>query len=269
MKKNVVYLFIPIAAMLLQACHPEKVRTERFQMDRTYQLTEDSTKGRLTADISVDLPIAFSNEDVLQMVRYDIITQTFGEKYADCSNEELLPRFIEDMYQDYMAENQPYLSQTDIDEIGFSFNNEYMLETTVRLNDGHIFAQITDRYAYTGGAHGLREFICANYDMTDGHRITEKDLFNDGYEKPLTELLLSTIETNLAKDSTGHSLSDYWTDNIAPNGNFCITATGLQYVFNPYEIAPYYLGHTTVELPFGKLKAWMKKESPVNYLIQH
>jgi hypothetical protein len=70
------------------------------------------------------------------------------------------------------------------------------------------------------------------------------------------------VETIISLDDT-----DYWVDAIKPNSNFYITDESINYVFNPYEIAPYYMGITEVVIPFDRLKDMLNKPSVIDYLI--
>lgn len=56
-------------------------------------------------------------------------------------------------------------------------------------------------------------------------------------------------------------------DAIKPNGNFYITDESINYVFNPYEIAPYYMGQTEVTIPFARIRNILKPNSIVQYLV--
>ncbi len=266
MKKHFLYpLFVAGAAAVLCSCQPTELETESYQLTHTFLLTEDSTQGILEVNLHATLPVAFHDEAVLQRVREDLVTATFGEKYATCSNQDLLPRFAEDMYADYQAENLPYVQRMNDEGTTLSLNNEYMINiTTVPQNDGRIYSCVIEEYSYMGGAHGVQNFQCRSYDLAYGNRLTERDLFSDGYEQPLTDLLIKHIEQ--AAQEAGHSIADYWTDDIAPNGNFTVHDNGLRYVFNPYEIAPYAIGETVVDLPFEELQGLLKDDNPANYL---
>ena len=61
--------------------------------------------------------------------------------------------------------------------------------------------------------------------------------------------------------------TDFWVYAIKPNGNFYITDESINYVFNPYEIAPYSLGQTEVIIPFYKLKGILKPNNIISHLI--
>jgi hypothetical protein len=62
--------------------------------------------------------------------------------------------------------------------------------------------------------------------------------------------------------------TDFWTDSIKPNGNFYITDESINYIFNPYEIAPYYMGITEVSLPYDRLEDLLKPNSLIAYLVK-
>jgi len=127
-----------------------------------------------------------------------------------------------------------------------------------------------------GGAHGLETRNYYNFDLKTGKTITENDLFKPNYKAELSELIKKRIveeskEVKEAKD-TEPILSledtDFWADSIKPNGNFYITDESINYVFNPYEIAPYYIGQTEVTIPFNRLKNILKPNSIIAYLVE-
>lgn len=104
--------------------------------------------------------------------------------------------------------------------------------------------------------------------MKTGKQITEKDLFKDNYKEFLTELLVNRfIEENKELSSIDDlKKTDYWVDSIRPNDNFYITDEGISYIFNPYEIASYYVGETEIFLPYARLKNILKPGNPIEYL---
>lgn len=127
-----------------------------------------------------------------------------------------------------------------------------------------------------GGAHGLETRNFYNFDLKTGKLITENDLFKADYKSKLAELIKVRIveESKEYKDEknsepvTSLEDTDFWTDSIKSNGNFYITDESINYVFNPYEIAPYYMGQTEVSLPFNRLKDLLKTNNIITYLVE-
>jgi hypothetical protein len=53
-------------------------------------------------------------------------------------------------------------------------------------------------------------------------------------------------------------------ENIVPNGNFYITHESINYVFNPYDIAPYAVGQTEIDILFADLKEILKPNGVIS-----
>jgi hypothetical protein len=120
-----------------------------------------------------------------------------------------------------------------------------------------------------GGAHGLETRNYYNFNLTTGKLITEKDLYIDNYKSALTQLIKKRIVEESTEIKTLADLEEsiFWTDSIKPNGNFYITDESINYVFNPYEIAPYAFGETEITLTFDRIKSILKPNNPITYLV--
>ncbi len=267
MKKFIIRLFyITTFAACLYSCKTNVLETENKELDQKYYLTQDTVRGVLNISMKVELPKKYKDLNTLRTIRDNIVEKTFGTEYVRYSNNDLLPAFAKDMYEEYRESNLPFMKEDDTEEPGFTYNNDYILETFSLLNDKHIFSYGSDLYVYTGGAHGLTNRLYYNYDMSNGKLLTETDLFTGNYKSVLTDLLIEHIknDNNGAEEDFENT---YWTEYIIPNGNFYITTESINYVFNPYEIAPYAFGITEVTIPFNQLGDILKKDSPINYLL--
>jgi len=117
-----------------------------------------------------------------------------------------------------------------------------------------------ERYVYLGGPHGNNYRLFLNFDLRTGRTLSEEDIFTEGYEEPLTELLLHYMveqndEVDLIKDL---ELAGYNVDDIHPNDNFYLADEGITYVFNPYDIAPYAFGETEILIPWDDVKPLLR-----------
>ena len=123
-----------------------------------------------------------------------------------------------------------------------------------------------------GGAHGLNTRNYFNFNLKNGKRITEADLYKPGFENALSELIKVRMIEERKENPELEPIerledSDYWVEAIKPNGNFYITDQSINYVFNPYEIGPYYMGQTEVTLPFARLSQILKPNGLIEYLV--
>jgi len=264
-----------LTAAMFFSCTQKTIKTEEKDFVKKYYLSKDTTKGALSVDLEVEIPFAFTNKEVLKSIRGVIITNLFGEEYVSRPNDSIVLLFSKELVTEYKENNQPLLEELDSTN-RYSFNNEHTLSGFSLLSDKKIYVYGIERYINMGGAHGLETRNYYNFDLKTGNLITEKDLFKSNYAPELIKLIKKRIieESKEYKDEKNSEPilnledTDYWTDSIKPNGNFYITDEGINYVFNPYEIAPYYLGQTEVTLPFKRLIGILKPNSIITYLVE-
>jgi len=274
-KQSILLLMSALVSFAFFSCTSKTVKTEEKDFVKRYYLAKDTTKGSLSVDIEVEIPNEFADSSVLKAVRACIISNLFGDEYVSHKNDTLVHLFASELLKDYKANNEPLINQLDSTK-RYSFNNEHTVSGFSLLSDKKIYVYGIERYIYMGGAHGLETRNFYNFDLKTGKLITENDLFKADYKSKLAELIKVRIveESKEYKDEknsepvTSLEDTDFWTDSIKSNGNFYITDESINYVFNPYEIAPYYMGQTEVSLPFNRLKDLLKTNNIITYLVE-
>jgi len=265
-------IILSLAVLALSSCRQKTIRTiEKSDIER-YYLAADTSKGALSIELNVEIPVCFDSQKVLDSIRNNIVSNLFGLEYIQIENDSLVQKFTSDLKKEYKLTNEPILNEMDEKSL-YSFNNEHILDGFSLLNDEHIYSYGINRYVFMGGAHGLNTINYLNFNLKNGKQITESDLFMKNSTKKLTELIKKRIVEQSLEDESLEPIknlekTDFWTDAIKPNGNFYITDESLNYVFNPYEIGPYYLGITEVRLPYERLKSILKPNSIISYLIK-
>ena len=272
MKKTTKLLFTSLLIVtFFVSCKQKTIMTTENSHSEIYYLAADTAKGSLHLNLMVELPACYHNEIILDSIRNTLITNLFGSDYLQFGNDSILKVFAASLINEYKITNAPLLEQLDSTAF-YSFFNEHNLEGFSLLNDEKIYSYGINRYVFMGGAHGLTTLNYFNFDLKSGKQIMENDLFEAGFEETLTSLLKTRIVEQSNEDPNVETIislddTDYWVDAIKPNNNFYITDESLNYVFNPYEIAPYYMGITEVIIPFDRIKEMLKKPSIIDYLI--
>ena len=273
MKRQSTLLFLSIlSSFLFFSCIHRTIKTEEKDFSKRYYLTKDTAKGSLNVEIEVEIPVAYSDKKVLDSIRATVISNVFGETYVSHTYDSIVQLFTADLNADYIDNNLQLVNQLDSGS-AYSFNNEHIVSGFSLLSDKNIYAYGIKRYVYMGGAHDLETSNYLNFNLKTGKLITEKDLFIDNYKSALSELIKKRIveeskETAEKDPILNLENTAYWTDKIIPNGNFYITDESINYVFNPFEIAPESLGETEVTLPFERLKGLLKPNNLITYLIE-
>lgn len=263
MKK--IISFAAIMLLVFSSCHRKEttIVTDRFALEDKICLAEGG-QDSLTVSMELEYPTQIFPDSVCQQIQQDLKTHLFGEAYANMDPQQALEAYNAMLKTEYRNNNLPIFeewlatqdSQNSDDSYNPVFSEEQYISGTVMGIVGNILSYGIERYVYLGGPHGnnYRRFI--NYDLTNGKKLTEEEIFKEGAEDQLTDLLLKNMveqndEVELIKDL---ELAGYNVDDIHPNDNFYLAEDGITYVFNPYDIAPYAMGETEILIPWEEVK---------------
>ena len=128
---------------------------------------------------------------------------------------------------------------------------------TVLHHDDRLVSLMLEVYSYTGGAHPNARTLYGSWFLEDGRRVALRDLLTPGSEERVAEIAEAVfreqrgLPTEQSLEEQGFDFPD---GKFALNENFAVTDQGLVFYFNPYEIAPYALGPTEIELTFEALE---------------
>jgi len=120
-------------------------------------------------------------------------------------------------------------------------------------------------WVYTGGAHGMDSLALASFDAATGRRISLAALLRDGALPEFTALLerrfraLREIPDGISLAEAGFSFES---GAFAPTDNFALTAEGLRFYWNPYEVASYADGPTDVLVKPGDVRPMLREGAP-------
>jgi len=257
---------------IVSSCTQNTVLTIDRNHEENYYLTQtDTARGSVLINITVELPVCFKDQAVVDSIRTSLVTFMFGKEYVKMDVDTVVRSFVADIKHEYKINNEPLLKLMDAKN-RYRLDNEQVLEGFSLLSDENIFSYGVNRYVFMGGAHGLNTRNYFNFDLKNGKRITEADLYKPGFENALSELIKVRMIEERKENPELEPIerledSDYWVEAIKPNGNFYITDQSINYVFNPYEIGPYYMGQTEVTLPFARLSQILKPNGLIEYLV--
>ncbi len=134
-------------------------------------------------------------------------------------------------------------------------------EVFIQLNQQQLFSFAVADYAYTGGAHGLSTKRFIVLDIKNLNQLTIGDVFKAEALNKLPDLLEKSlrIQYQISADSSLHS-AGFFVVKPEITDNFWLSAAGVGFYYNSYEIAPYSFGHTPILLPYSQLEGLLKPE---------
>ncbi len=140
----------------------------------------------------------------------------------------------------------------------------------VVLNESGLLCLRLFHTEYTGGAHGNHVASHVTFDLSSGDELTLDDMLKPGALDELTKLAEAALrsEHGLKPEDSLAEKGPLFEDTFELNDNWFLTAEGLGFSFDPYEIGPYAAGFIEPLIPFDQLKPLIKKGSLLEKLAE-
>lgn len=240
--RNLIFLLLAAASIALASCGREPAPTFMFE---SYQ-QEFDTKQPFKVDMSY---IRITNADrshVLKSIEESNRRAFFGI-------EGTLPRTMRKTFDMAAAK---FRDENNCDEEQFSHGEyELFVKSDIEVFDCTLSYVITG-YQFTGGAHGMSWVKGLNYSLETGQKLTLDDFFTPEQKAKLPAALTRLLCWQLGMaDTDAARLSEmgYYPENIKPTDNFCVTSTGITFLYTPYEIGVYAVGMPRIEMPYSSI----------------
>ena len=247
------------------------VTFDSISVDKTYHLLENPENPNCNLQINFTYPAKYDNKDILKKIQQQFVYSYFGDGYENLSPEEATAKYTEvylNNYKDLEDEYKAEVAKADETPVGAWFSYFEMSSDDIAYNKNDILSYTVNFENYTGGAHGAHSFTNHVIDMKTGNLIKEDDIFIEGFQEDLAQILIDRIakQNTVENPKELENIGFFSIDEIFPNGNFLIDDNGITYTFNEYEIAAYVVGATNVHLPYEEIQYLLKKESPIAHL---
>ena len=216
-----------------------------------------ATRNEDCASVSIRYPefIAERPDPALKAVGTSIENMLLTPVYEGTgpgSYEELASSFIE-AYKKLQRDFPDYKHGWTLDR-----------EASVVYEGDSVICILFTEMSFTGGAHPNSRRTFANFELSKGLEVALDDILVDGYEARL-----NAVGENIFREVRGlkkdESLEDagfsFEGGVFSLNDNFGISADGLIFYFNDYEIAPHVMGPTELTIPYDEIPSLMKEDS--------
>ena len=156
---------------------------------------------------------------------------------------------IMNFYNTSVKEAEYYFDDFPDAENKFVISSDY----EIKKSNNKVLSMLIKYYKYSGGAHGIYEYIPYNVDLTSGGIFTLKDLFNENSNYKVVienEIKKQIIQLNKEQNLPKNSTQLYAFNEIKDNQKFYIVDDTIVIFFDLYDIAPYVAG--IPEFPINK-----------------
>jgi len=177
--------------------------------------------------------------------------------------QPILNRYYRGQAEAFYKYAQRVLFKNAVEEYIQSQSNDFpfrpygaAMDYKVALNGKCHLSTYTDRYEYTGGAHGSTRRESAAFELRTGRKLTMRSLFPQGedYRRLILENAIKLADAENAKNP-GIYFDNYQSLMVkyfSPE-SFILTENGVAIYYQQYEIAPYSTGIVTFEIPYTVL----------------
>ncbi|MCD8166165.1 MAG: DUF3298 and DUF4163 domain-containing protein, partial [Bacteroides sp.] len=239
---------------------------------QTAYLFDDPDKPGCNIDIVFTYVKNASRASLADSLNHLFMASTFDKQYVkedvQATVEEVAAQYIyhykKDMEPVYEAD-----LKNKAEEIGSWYSFYESMNTRVIFYEQNLLTYMIYVSQYSGGAHGMYGTLFLNIDLSTGRQIYLEDLFREDYGDSLTDLLWKQLLAQ-TKSATRNEAEDQGytsTGDLEPTQNFCLGKRGITFYYNVYEITPYYMGPTKIEIPYEALKPILKTNNPLKHIL--
>jgi len=118
-------------------------------------------------------------------------------------------------------------------------------------------------YTYSGGAHGMNTTTAASYDLRTGRRLRYDDIFLPAAQAQLPALLAQAVRPLVGLKPNEPLSQTLFVTKMPVTHNVFLTAGGVEFIYQPYEIAAYAQGEVRVFLPLAQVRTLLHEGLPL------
>ena len=275
MKK--ILIFILILTMLLTGCqkHANDIATEPITEPLTPAPTEEIAADPTEVETEAASAVEYSQQEMVSVslpietvvVLDDNGALIFTHKSQNMQIINNDPTVAERIILDFL--NRQEANRATMDTIAIQAQTEYSgseswtpycfdtLYSPTRV-DYTVLSLSGVEFSYAGGNHANQMATAANYNMLTGEVLTLGSiLYHQDAKETLIQLVIEKANAIVEEAQLYPDYKDFITQRFAREESFdedwYFTNTGLCFYFSPYEIAPYFAGIVTIEVPYSEL----------------
>lgn len=265
-----------VSCFLLSGCNGQKqidsetVKTVKVEEQAHLQDDTVSPACKITIDYSY-LAESDAADSIAQRINRTIQAHVLGKEYIRMNPEVAVDSFKNTYINNYRKDVNEFYQEdikngTPKDELPTWYNYEYGLTTHFSEGKEGILNFIAETFEYTGGAYPNSWNKWMNFEKNTGKLLALKDVFMAGSEKPMSDMLLEKLITEMAtrlEDSSITSLEGLQnagilnSTNMYVPDNFLLEKEKVSFLYNKYDIAPYAVGVITLSLPYTSVEKYM------------
>lgn len=228
---------ILLAALLLGACNlSQNPNNQTSNGETTSNKREKDDKKAKSKGYKA---VAKKYEEKKEHLTIDIDYLHFDHSYLDSLITSNNKSEINEIYQAY----NEMLAEREKDEDAYQYENELNVEYKYSTYK-NLVSIVKSSYTYLGGAHGMS--ITTTFVVNPQKRV--KYSLSDFFNGDVLSSIREKVRAALVKELEFSDFIEDGTRSISDFSSFSLANDSITFYFNPYQVAPYYLGSPIVRL---------------------
>ena len=248
-------IFILLSLLILISCNYSKQESVNILEFREVEFSNSAgdcdQDGVACIEITINYQLVeIGAEQIIDSINYQI-RESIGTTMAGflpdslgkSSDLNILSNYLIKSYEDLREEFTDYAQKWYVE-----------IHSYILRNDDKICCIAIETNSYMGGAHGNDWLEILNFDSRTGNSISWKDLIND--QNKFTQIAEKVFreENELANDADLNE-EGYFFENgrYRLPENIGLSSEGMLFLYNSYEVAPYFMGRTEYTISWDQL----------------
>lgn len=255
------WLFLAIVLFTASSCKhvdEDSVEFETLTLDRSINLSNEALSPTCTVSLKMANAIA-ENGHKAEVINNTVLQELLNTQ--DVPMQQAMEHFADDYIKTYKQTMLPLYNQDRADTTKRAwYEFHYIISVETQKGSKRTMSYLATVDYYEGGVHGTNELRAMNFDIKTGKLMKREDIFADGTENQLNNLLLKALKEKIGVSSLAELREKEYlkaVDIYAPE-NFIIGDETITFIYNPSEIAPYNVGATELIIPYTSLDKILK-----------
>lgn len=249
---------------------PQTVSFDILKVDTVCPLFSTYDKPSCHLSVQMNVPAEDTDKSIGQPIeRFITVLPKDGafEEPEDGSVETMIKAYVRAYVFQYLSEGPDAIDSygEDMDAAATWMSYEENVDGMVLYNSNNLLSYQVRVNSYTGGAHGSTKTYNGVFDMQKLEALTLSSFFNEGSLQELNDKLRSKLARQYNCESV-EKLAEtqlfFAPAEIEATENFYVNDTTINWMFDPYDIAPYSTGEVQISLTWEEVQTLLKEDAP-------
>jgi len=278
--------FVAILGMLVLLCSlascehtvktVESVSFDTLSVDTVCSLFKNYSKPACSIHVKLAYPTETASAEFQKSFRHFVASLSKDGGFDDDAEQDfrsMAQNYVHNYILDYLGQGHDAIDSygEDMEAAATWMSYEEKVEGSVVYNENGIICYKLDVNSYTGGAHGYDDVEMGVFSISRLNSVELIDVFPGQVQNEINNMIRQKLVQNYNCE-TLEELSDsglfFDPNEVEATENFLVDASGITWIYDPYEIAPFSTGEVNVQLKWSEVNHLIPLDSPLKVIAE-